>query len=115
MRHMCKTEQSRGPHLFKMYLFEGENSMLKITEAGRAKCESLEFAEKFEIFMLECEQQGVEKKHEETMAIFSVTSALTEGSVDTRPTIDDILRFADEHRREIDATIAKMLDTLTIH
>ena len=89
--------------------------MLKITEAGRAKCASLEFAEKFEIFMLECEQQGVEKKHEETMAIFSVTSALTEGSVNTRPTIDDILRFADEHRREIDATIAQMLDALTIH
>jgi len=104
-----------SPLFFKMCLLEGENSMLKITEAGRAKCASLEFAEKFEIFMLECEEQGVEKKHEETMAIFSVTSALTEGSVDTRPTIDDILRFADEHRREIDVTIAKMLDTLTIH
>jgi hypothetical protein len=89
--------------------------MLKITAAGRAKCASVEFAEKFEIFMLECEEQGVEKKHEETMAIFSVTSALTEGSVDTRPSIDDILRFADEHRREIVATIAQMLDTLTIH
>ena len=89
--------------------------MLKITEAGRAKCASLEFAEKFEIFMLECEQQGLEKQHEETLAIFSVTSALTEGSVDTYPTIDAILRFADEHRREIEATIAKMLDNLTIY
>jgi hypothetical protein len=98
-----------------MCLLEGENSMLKITEAGRAKCASLEFAEKFRIFILECEEKGVEKKHEETMAILSVTSALTEGSVDTRPTIDDILRFAGEHRREIDATIAKVLDTLTIH
>ena len=89
--------------------------MLKITEAGRAKCASLEFAEKFEIFMLECEQQGVEKKDGEAMAIFSVASALTEGSVDTRPTFDDILRFADEHMREIDATIAQMLDALTIY
>jgi hypothetical protein len=89
--------------------------MLKITEAGRAKCASLEFAEKFEIFMLECEAQGVDKKHEETMAIFSVTSALTEGSVGRRPTIDEILRFADEHKTEIDAAITKMLDTLTIH
>jgi hypothetical protein len=89
--------------------------MLKITAAGRAKCASLEFAEKFEIFMLECEAQGVEKTHEETMAIFSVTSALTEGSVDTRPTIDDILRFADEHKTEIDTAIRQMFDTLTIH
>ena len=89
--------------------------MLKITEAGRAKCASLEFAEKFEIFILECKEKRVEKKHEETMAILSVTSALTEGSVDTRPTIDDILRFADKHRREIDATIAQLLDALTIH
>jgi hypothetical protein len=89
--------------------------MLKITDAGRAKCASLEFAQKFEIFMLECERQGVEKKHEEAMAIFSVTSALTEGSVDKLPTFDDILRFADEHRREIEATIAQMLDALTIH
>jgi hypothetical protein len=89
--------------------------MLKITEAGRAKCASLEFAEKFGIFMLECEEQGVEKKHEETMAIFSVTSALTEGSVDTRPTMDDILRFADEHKTEIDAAITKLFDTLMSH
>jgi hypothetical protein len=89
--------------------------MLKITAAGRAKCASLEFAEKFEIFMLECEAQGVEKTHEETMAIFSVTSALTEGSVDTRPSTDDILRFADEHKTEIDTAIRQMFDTLTIH
>jgi hypothetical protein len=89
--------------------------MLKITEVGRAKCASVEFAEKFNIFMIECEEQGVEEKHKETLAIVSLTSALTEGSVDTRPTIDDILRFADEHKREIDVTIAKMLDTLTIY
>jgi hypothetical protein len=89
--------------------------MLKITEAGKAKCATLEFADKFRTFTLECKKQGVEKKHEETMAIFSVTSALTEGSVDRRPTIDEILRFADEHRTEIDAAITKMLDTLTIY
>ena len=88
--------------------------MLKITEAGKAKCASLEFADKFRTFTLECKKQGVEKKHEETMAIFSVTSALTEGSVDRRPTIDEILRFADEHKTEIDAAIAKMLDILTM-
>jgi hypothetical protein len=29
--------------------------MLKITEAGRAKCASLEFAKKFEFFTIECE------------------------------------------------------------
>ena len=89
--------------------------MLKITEAGRAKCASLEFAERFEAFTLECARQGVEKRHEETMAVFSVTSALTEGSVETRPTNDEILRFAGEHKTEIDAAIARMLDTLTIH
>ena len=89
--------------------------MLKITAAGKAKCATLAFAEKFEFFMLECEVQGVEKKHEEAMAIFSITSALTEGSVARRPAIDEILRFANEHRREIDATIAQMRATLTIH
>jgi hypothetical protein len=44
--------------------------MLKITAAGRARCASLEFAEKFEVFMREREDQGVEKKYEETLAIF---------------------------------------------
>ena len=89
--------------------------MLKITEAGKAKCASLAFAEKFEFFMLECEVQCVEKRYEEAMAIFSITSALTEGSMDRRPAIDEILRFANEHRGEIDATIAQMRATLTIH
>jgi hypothetical protein len=89
--------------------------MLKITEAGRAKCASLEFAEKFKVFTIQCTNQGVEKKYEEMMAIFSVTSALTEGSVDRRPTIDEILRFASEQKTEIDAAISKMLDTLAIH
>jgi hypothetical protein len=89
--------------------------MLKITEAGRAKCASLEFAEKFEFFTIECAREGVEKKHEKAMAVFSVTSVLTEGSVDRRPTTDEILRFASEHKPEIDAAISKMLDTLAIH
>ena len=89
--------------------------ILKITEAGKAKCASLEFAEKFKVFTIQCTNQGVEKKYEETMAIFSVTSALTEGSVDRRPTIDEILQFADEHKTEIEAAIAKMLDPLTIY
>jgi len=88
--------------------------MLKITEAGRAKCASLEFTEKFKVFTIQCTNEGVEKKYEETMAIFSVTSALTEGSVDRRPTIDEILRFADKHKPEIDAVLGQMLDTLTI-
>jgi hypothetical protein len=88
--------------------------MLKITEAGKAKCASLEFAEKFKVFTIQCTNQGVEKKYEETMAIFSVTSALTEGSVDRRPTIDEILRFAHEHKTEIDAALGQMLNTLTI-
>jgi hypothetical protein len=89
--------------------------MLKITEAGRAKCASLEFAMKYEFFTFECARQGVEKKHADAMTAFSVTSALTEGSVDRRPTIDEILQFASEHKTEIDAAISKMLDTLAIH
>jgi hypothetical protein len=89
--------------------------MLKITEAGRANCASLKFAEKFEFFTIECAREGVEKKHAEAMAVFSVTSALTEGSVDRRPTIDEIMQFASEHKTEIDAAISKMLDSLAIH
>ena len=89
--------------------------MLKITEAGRAKCASLEFARKFEFFTIECAREGVEKRHVEAMAVFSVTSTLTEGSVDRRPTFDEILRFASEHKAEIEAAISRMLDTLAVH
>ena len=91
--------------------------MLKITEEGRARCASLEYAEKFNNFTLKCQAEGVDKDLEEKLAIFQLTTELTEGSGpdDTPPTIDEIVRFADEHKTEIDAAIAKMLDKLTIH
>jgi hypothetical protein len=91
--------------------------MLKITEDGRARCASLDYAERLNNFTLKCQAEGVDKEIEEKLAVFQLTSELTEGSGpdDTYPTIDEIVRFADEHKTEIDATIAKMLDTLTIH
>jgi hypothetical protein len=68
-------------------------------------------------FTLKCQAEGLDKELEEKLAIFQLTTELTEGSEphDTLPTIDEIVRFADEHKMEIDAAIAKILDTLTIH
>ena len=86
--------------------------MLKITEGGRARCASLEYAERFKNFTHKCQAGGVDKEHEEKLAFLSLTSALTEGS--GHPTIDEIVKFADEHKAEIDAVIEKVLETLAI-
>ena len=90
--------------------------MLKITEEGRARCASLEYAEKFSNFTLKCQAEGLDKELEEKLVIFQLTTELTEGSEpdETLPTIDEIVRFADEHKTEINAAIAKMFETLTI-
>jgi hypothetical protein len=91
--------------------------MLKITEQGRARCATVEYAEQFNKFTLKCQTDGLDKELEDKLAIFQLTTELTEDSEPghTPPTIDEIVRFADEHKTEIDAAISKVLNTLTIH
>jgi hypothetical protein len=54
--------------------------MLKITDEGRARCASLEYAEEFNNFTLKCQAEGLDKELEEKFAIFQLTTELTEGS-----------------------------------
>jgi hypothetical protein len=104
--------------------------MLKITEEGRAKVASPEFAEEIRQFVLVSKCAGMkegatEYEIEERVALaLSGTEnrfriAFTEedefGVALEQKDYDDITRFTDEHKAEIDTAIAKIFDTLPTH
>jgi hypothetical protein len=104
--------------------------VLKITEAGRAKVASPEFAEEIRQFVLVSKCAGMKEGATEYEIEGRVALALSEtedrfriaftgedefGVALEQKGYDDITWFTDEHKAEIDAAIAKIFDTLSTH
>jgi hypothetical protein len=104
--------------------------MLKITEEGRAKVASPEFAEEIRQFVLVSKCAGMKEGATEYEIEGRVALALSgtedkfrivftgedEFGVALEPkNYDDISWFTGEYKAEIDAAIAKIFDTLSIH
>jgi hypothetical protein len=101
--------------------------MLNITEENRAKVASPEFAEEIRQFVLVSKRAGMKEEATEYEVEGRVALVLsgTEGRFRIAITTEDefrvalvqkdyedIMRFTNEHKVEIDAAIAKIFDTL---
>jgi hypothetical protein len=86
---------------------------LQITEAGRAKVETLAFAEKIRQFIEEMKATGGNEEIRKQLIVYVVAKTLTE-TEDVPVDTEELEEFAHVHASEIDTAIGKCLDMLVV-
>jgi hypothetical protein len=86
---------------------------LQITEAGKAKVETLAFAEKIRKFIEEIKETGGNEEIRKELIVYVVAKTLTE-TEDVPVDTEELEEFAHIHASEIDTAIGKCLDTLLV-
>jgi thiamine phosphate synthase YjbQ (UPF0047 family) len=91
-------------------------SMLKITDAGKARVASLEFAEELEKFVIDVTDHSIEEGIDKRVLIEHIAAALIgkESELDfkTDAELKEFQQFIHEHTEEINMGMAVCLGTL---
>jgi hypothetical protein len=86
---------------------------LQITEAGRAKVETLAFAEKIRTFIEEIKETGGNEETQNELIVYVVAKTLTE-TEDVPVDTEELEEFTQLHASEIDTAIDNCLDMLLV-